>query len=214
MTVEELLAAVERELIRGFDLRPMPLDPGFGSAHGTWKGAVVELSARAYDGPRVRFCRIIEVSGAGLSIANALCLPRRDLRLPIFGLDVVSPGHGTVMVAADLSPINGSSAADLPAHALPPGGALPEWCQRVFSANPLYARLPVAQLADAEEPITARVRALAAMDAVPGDETEVAAAQRAYCAAHLQDDKGLGMLSRIFGAHWAERFLREVMFPA
>jgi phycocyanobilin:ferredoxin oxidoreductase len=214
LTVLELLAAVEDELVRGLDLRPVALPAELREARGSWKGEAVQLVARAYEGPRFRFCRFVELSGGAMSIANALCLPRRDLPLPVFGLDVVAPGHGGVMVAADLSPINGGPVPALPPHALPPGGALPGWCERVFSSNPLYTRVPIAQLGAAEEPILARVRALAAMRVAPADETQIAAAQRAYCAAHLEDDKGLGMLAHIFGAMWAERFLREVMFPA
>ena len=32
--------------------------------------------------------------------------------------------------------------------------------------------------------------------------------------AHLVDDKGLGLLGRMFGDAWASRYLREVLFPA
>ena len=212
MTVRELLLAVEREIVDALDLRPLPLD--LRSARGSWKGEPVELSARAFEGQRVRFCRFVELSGGGLEIGNALCLPRLELPLPIFGLDVVAPGNGNVMVAADLSPIKSGPVATFAPQTLPPGGPLPQWCGRVFSAHPLYTRLPVARLAEAEEPILARVRALAAMHAGPGDAAQIAAGQRAYCAAHLEDDKGLGMLQRMFGEDWAAKFLREVMFPA
>jgi phycocyanobilin:ferredoxin oxidoreductase len=212
--VRDLLAAVEDEMVRGLDLRPLPLAPELRLARGSWKGEPMDLSARAYEGPRVRFCRFVELSGGGLEIANALCLPRRELPLPIFGLDVVAPGHGSVMVAADLSPIKSGHAVKFPPQTLPSGGPLPEWCGRVFSAHPLYTRVPLARLAEAGEPILARVRALAAMRVDPGDETEIAAEQGAYCAAHLEDDKGLGMLARMFGEEWAGRFLRGVMFPA
>ena len=214
MTVRELLGAVERELVRGLDLCPRSLTPELSSARGAWKGEPVELTARAYESGTVRLCRFVELQGGGLSIANALCLPRRDLLLPIFGLDVVAPGHGTVMVAADLSPIKPGAVVEFPPSSLPPGGPLPDWCRRVFSPHALYARIPAAQLAEVAAPILARVQALTAMRAAPGPEEQIAAAQRAYCSAHLEDDKGLGMLSRMFGAVWAGRFLREVMFPA
>jgi phycocyanobilin:ferredoxin oxidoreductase len=214
VTVRELLSAVERELVRGLDLRPLPLTPELRSARGAWKSEPVEITARAYEGGRFRFCRFVELHGGGLSIVNALCLPRRDLSLPIFGLDIVAPGHGTVMVAADLSPIKPGAVAVFPPSSLPPGGPLPEWCRRVFSPHALYARIPAAHLAEAAAPILARVQALSATRATPGPKEHVAAAQRAYCSAHLEDDKGLGMLSRMFGADWAGRFLREVMFPA
>jgi phycocyanobilin:ferredoxin oxidoreductase len=214
VTVRELLGAVERALVRGLDLRPLSLTPELSSARGAWKGEPVELTARAYESGTFRLCRFVELQSGGLSIGNALCLPRRDLPLPIFGLDVVAPGHGTVMVAADLSPIKPGAVAGFPPSSLPPGGPLPEWCRRVFSQHALYTRIPAAQVAEAAAPILARVQALTAMSATPGPEEQIAAAQRAYCSAHLEDDKGLGMLSRMFGADWAGLFLREVMFPA
>ena len=216
MTVRELLRRVEEEMLRLLDVRPVALSAEFASVRGSWKGSPVELKARAYAGGALRYGRCIEVSGGGLSIGNALLLPRSDVPLPIFGLDVVAPGHGGAMVAADLSPVVDFPPIELPSHDLPSGGPLPGWCQRWFSPQALYTRLPLDRLREAERPVLARLRALAALQ-VPPDPTrsaEIAAAQRAYCAAHLEDDKGLGMLARMFGGPWAQRFLREVMFPA
>src|SRR5215470_11182836 len=216
MNVRELIHKVEEEMLRAMDLRPVALSAGFASVRGSWKRAPVELKARAYEGGAIRYGRCVELRGVDLSIGNALFLPRLDSPLPVFGLDVVALGHGGVMVAADLSAMVPGEPIALPPVELPSGGELPGWSKRWFSSQALYTRLPLEQLDAAEEPVLARVRALAALRASPepSREAEIAVRQRAYCAAHLEDDKGLGMLALMFGERWAERFLREVMFPA
>lgn len=213
-SVLALLRQVEDALARDLDLRPIQVS--LPAARGEWKGAAVEIAARAYDGGAMRYCRFIELSGGGLQIGNALCLPRLDVPLPVFGVDVVAPGHGSVMIAADLSPMaRDVTAPPLPRHELPPGGDLPAWCRKWFSRQALYTRLPLERLDEATGPLLDFARALTAMRVAPqpGRTAAITAAQRGYCAAHLEDDKGLGMLARMFGAEWSARFLREVMFP-
>jgi hypothetical protein len=120
------------------------------------------------------------------------------------------------MIAADLSPICGVAAPALPEPALPAGGELPQWCRKVFSPRPLYTRIPRERVAEARAPLLALADALVAMRAErdASRAADIAAAQRAYCSAHLEDDQGLGMLARMFGESWAAAFLREVMFPS
>ncbi len=42
---------------------------------------------------------------------------------------------------------------------------------------------------------------------------QIAAAQDAYMTAHRVDDKGLGLLRKMFGAAWANHYLTDVLFP-
>ncbi len=214
MTVLTLLRRLEDALVGDLDVRPIQVS--LPAARGSWKGAPVEIAARAYAGGAFRFCRFIELSGGGLQIGNALCLPRLDVPLPIFGADLVAPGHGSVMIAADLSPVTADATAPAIApHGLPPGGELPEWCRRSFSPQALYTRLPEARLEQAAGPLLAFARALASMriPPEPSRTANITAAHLGYCASHVEDDKGLGMLARMFGADWSARFVREVMFP-
>jgi phycocyanobilin:ferredoxin oxidoreductase len=181
-------------------------------AAGTFRGEPVELEVRAHEGGPFRFARFIEVRGAGLEIGNILCLPRRDLLLPIFGADLVRIGAQPAMIAADLSPVAGEdvSAVSAGRPALPEAGELPAWAQQVFSPHALYTRVSDGQLDDARRAFLFFPRTLMALHAVPGDSSP---AQRRYCVAHLEDDKGLQLLARMFGDAWARRFLRDVMFP-
>lgn len=161
-----------------------------------------------------------------------LALPRLDLALPILGADLVSLGvrGAGVMIAADLSPVLppgdarerqlAGLARRMGAYRdLTPGGALPAWCARWFSPYALYVRPTPAEVPRAaaafRETVDAFV-ALAAGAAAPvggAPDPDVQRAHDGYAAAHREDDKGLGLLARMFGERWAERYLREVLFP-
>lgn len=210
----------------------MQLDPVLARAEGTWKGEPVTIATRAWRGGAVRWARVATVTGGGLEIGNVLALPRLHLALPILGADLVSlgaRGAGT-MIAADLSPVLPAGDArerQLAAFArrmaeytdLTPGGALPGWCARWFSPHALYVRPTPAELPRAAAAFREAVDAFVALAAAvesPADRAPDPAVQRAhdgYAAAHREDDKGLGLLARMFGERWAERYLREVLFP-
>lgn len=181
---------------------------------------------------------------APLAIGNLLVLPAVDRPLPVFGADLVALGTrgGAAMVAADCSPMLGGdgggdddggddearalrarqlaamAAAVAPYAALPPGGELPAWCARWFSPHALYVRPGPAELARALEgagAVAAAFVTLAGETApAPHRAGRVAAAQAAYARAHREDDRGLGLLARMFGEAWAARYLDEVLFPA
>ena len=227
----DLLIETELRLVDRLELSRLELEPSMASARGRWKGDDVRIETRAYRGPTIAYARFATVVGAGLEIANLLCLSHHDIPLPMLGADLVSLGSrsGTSMLAADLSPTLppgearaaqlAGLAARMARHAgLPPGGELPAWCSEWFSPFALYTR-PDASTMDA---------AVAAFREIPEEFIElslrtdrdvdtaaiVAAAQAAYADAHRTDDKGLGMLAKMFGAAWADRYLAEVLFPA
>ena len=220
--------AAER-LVDALQLEPAPLERTLAHADGTWKGAPVHIATRAWTGPRIRWARVATVTGGELEIANLLCLPRAEYPLPILGADLVALGaRAGAMLAADLSPVlpPGATrdaqlagfAARMARHALPSGGALPDWCARWFSPHALYTRPAPAQLAEAASAFRDVVDAFVALARDAGPEpalaADVARAQAGYAAAHLVDDKGLGLLGRMFGDAWASRYLRAVLFPA
>ena len=147
-----------------------------------------------------------------------MCLPRTNCALPIFGADFFTVSSQSAMFAADLSPVPGFAPAAPMAHSLPSSGKLPDWCARIFSPQPLYVRVGADRRDEARAAVLDRVDqfcAIASAGGLAGSEREIAAAQREYARAHLEDDKGLTtMVGRMFGNAWAQRFLREVMFPA
>ena len=198
-------------------MRPVALDPQLAFAAGSLKGVEIRLEARGYAGGAIAFARFVELWGGTLEITNLLCLPLTSCALPILGADFVSVSSQSALVAADLSPVPGSVPVAPLVHALPSGGKLPDWCDRVFSPQPLFSRVGADRRDEACAAVLECVDqfcALAAAGGPAGSEREIAQAQRGYARAHLDDDKGLAMLGRIFGDAWAQRFLSEVMFPA
>ena len=211
-------------------LEPVALDAELARADGTWKGAPVTIATRAWRGGNVRWARVATVTGGGLEIGNVMALAARDVPLPILGADLVSLGArgAGVMIAADLSPVLAPGEARdrqlahfarrmSPFHDLTPGGELPAWCARWFSPYALYVRPTVAELPRAAEAFLETVHEFVALAGAaarePASAAGVAEAQRGYAAAHREDDKGLGLLARMFGERWADRYLREVLFP-
>ena len=134
------------------------------------------------------------------------------------------------MLAADLSPTlppgpraGPASSAPLAARraasaVLPSGGPLPAWCDAWFSPHALYTRVSSEQ-ADAamcayavfpDEFINLMQRARPRPDL----SAAVRATHAGYAAAHRTDDRGLGLLTTMFGAAWADRYINTVLFPS
>ena len=224
-----LTSEVQAWLVGELGLAPMALPADLAGASGTWKGAPVGIETRAYRGGPIRYARFVRLVGADLEIGNVLCLADPAYPLPILGADLVGLRRTSAMLAADLSPTLppgagrdrqlASLARRRATHpALPPGGALPVWCAAWFSPHALYTRVNPDQLAAAvaafwDFPLgfVELVRGTAPR---PGLAREVAGRQNGYAAAHRADDKGLGLLAKMFGAGWAERYLEQVLFPA
>lgn len=115
--------------------------------------------------------------------------------------------------------------------ALPDGlthaGPLPPWAARWFSPQPLFVRVAphaVDHVSTVVRPyvnafVDACVRAGPVTEVVGGrdgtalDPHPALAAQARYLDAHRSEDRGLGLLSRIFCPDWTQRFLEEVLFP-
>lgn len=212
--------AIEATLVHALELSPRVLPPELAAIAGSYKGQPVQLAARAYSGPRVRYARFVRIAGGGLDIGNVLCLAEPEYPLPMFGADLVSLARVTAMVVADLSPVPGSPAVDalLPSPAdLPSAGELPDWARRWFSAKPLFAHVDHESRDAAVAGLLGYARTFAELtrEATPAHErsAEVERWQHAYCAAHREEDRGLMLLSKLFERELALRFLREILFP-
>lgn len=215
---------VEQWLAAKLGLSRLPLDPTLERARGTWKQGEVTIRTAAYTGGPVRYARFTRVESDALEIGNILCLARADQPLPILGADLVAIA-GSGLLVADLSPTmsDGLEGAILAVRRarhpdFPSAGPLPAWCEGWMSRHALLARVNVEQAAAALQAFRdfpATYLELACTSAArPGLKAEIGRAQARYVEAHLQDDKGLNLLGKIFGEAWSHRFLREVLFPS
>lgn len=222
--------ACERTLGDRFALRELALDPDVATARGAWKGEPATVHARAYAGGPLQYARVVRVVAGPLAIVNVLGVARHELGLPILGIDVVALGaRDQVMVAADLTPtladgpareaqLEEAGALVGPDPTLRPGGELPDWCREWFSPRALYVRPTAAELPVAGAALERRIVALAALAAAARSDSAgapvVATRVAGYFQAHRTEDKGLGLLGRMFGIEWMERFVTEILFPA
>jgi phycocyanobilin:ferredoxin oxidoreductase len=220
-----LTRAAEERIVAALDLTPHCLPPHLANATGTWREMPVQIETRAYAGASVRYARFATVTSMHVQIGNVLCVPALETDLPILGADLVAVRQDTAMIAADISPVTRSGAAHAElldtlsaltaAYAdLPPGGELPAWCSDWFSPYPLYTRFAVEVSERAAGAFNAWVDtylSVARRDAAHSNES--LAIQRGYLRAHREDDKGLGMLAKMFGSEWAREYLQRVLFP-
>jgi hypothetical protein len=231
LDVIHIAGQIERRLVARLALQGLALPPDLRALDGHWKGAPAVLEARAYRGAQTSFARFVQVHAADdVRIANGLVVPQHGSSLPIFGFDLVALGRRGALIVADLSPV---WAAGDPRRSidnerirrrtegmppLPAAGELPPWARDWFSARAVFARVGAEQHADVVRALDQLVDACVeiANDVTNedmADEGEIRARQRAYCAAHLEDDRGLIMLTRMFEPTRARRLLSEVMFP-
>ena len=223
-----LAAEAERLLADALGLVPMALDPALALAVGRWRDQPARVETRAYEGPTVRHARFATVTAATVEIGNVLVMPRAEWALPVFGADLVSMGGRSAMIAADISPTlppgpaRDEQVAALARHfasrpLLPAGGELPAWCSAWFSPHALYTRPAAPEMPAAVAAFRAFAPAFVELARATPRTPELAEQVRAFCdgyaAAHREDDKGLGVLARMFGAAWAERYVAEVLFP-
>jgi len=231
--IEAAIKETEESLRRELDLEPADLSPELARAEGTLRGNPIVIETRAYVGPQMRFVRFATITGEGLSIGNALCLSRPEVALPIFGADLVALSADAAMIAVDLSPVLPPGAerdaqlallaeARAKHPAFPPAGELPSFCAAWFSPFALFTRVGPSASSEAFAAYSDFHRAFAGIARRAHGEPpppmkmspdEVIAAQASYLADHRNDDKGLRMLGRLFGADWSARYISSVLFP-
>jgi phycocyanobilin:ferredoxin oxidoreductase len=223
-----LTLETEAWLVRELALLPVAVDPALAFAEGSWKGEHVTIETRAYRSDTIRQARFAVVKGPSLEIGNIVCLPDFAQPLPILGADLVAIRREQGMVAVDLSPTLpvgpereaqfAGLAARLTAHPeLPSGGVLPDWCTNWFSPLALYTRVPLSQRDAAASVFREFPRYFVELAqhsvARPELQSNAARVQDGYMAAHRTDDRGLGLLAKMFGTAWTERYINELLFP-
>jgi phycocyanobilin:ferredoxin oxidoreductase len=231
--VKAAILDTEELLRRELDLDPVSFAPELARAEGELRGNPIVIETRMYVGPQIRFARFATITCEGdvcFGIGNALCLSRPEVCLPILGADLVALSADAAMIAVDLSPVvpaGGARDAQLKplaearaSHsALPSGGELPSFCASWFSPFALFTRIEPSARSAAFAAYSDFSRAFVAIarraqvDSPSMSPEEVNAAQVSYLADHRNDDKGLRMLARLFGADWSARYSATVLYP-
>jgi hypothetical protein len=215
MTAAELARSAAERLVSEAGLSPCPLPDGLDRASGSWREQPVRLQAWAWRSQALSWVRLVCLErerGAPredrpLSIGNLLAVGRPERGLPVLGLDVVHVRPEEVVVASDLVPTSGAPVLSEQA---------PRWARGHFSSDARVVRVSPAALPEQAEHVGAlldRYLSLLGQDGRAADPEQAGARQAEYLAVHRREDPGMRLLGTMFGEAWAQRFLREVMFP-
>ena len=197
----------------------------------------VELSVSAYETDELRQARMVLIDGGSMmQVLNFCIFPSADYGLPTFAADLVTLPGGH-LIALDFAP-NGDAATDAAysddgalaacfarhRDALPDGGKLPEDATRFFSPYFLWSRLPLDEsshaavqtdvLAAFEDYLRTYLQLVSAAKPLEGAaaRADVRDAQLSYASYRAESDPARPMLTRLFGAPYAERLIHEVLF--
>ena len=235
-----LVQEAEVRMVSALGLEPLRLDPALARAAGRWRGAAVHIETRAYRGGVVRFARFTttaqdrsrRTSAARtrgvVEIGSVLCMADPRYPLPILRADLLALGRDSATLAVDLpptlppgaerdaqlAPLATSRARRAP---LPSGGALPRWDPVCLSSQAVHSQFgpeAIDEVAGAVRDFLEQFVALAEA-AVPRQDlvAQVVQAQSRCAAAHRAHASNLGLLARLFGRQWSERYVAEVLCP-
>lgn len=233
----QLAAGLEQMWQQWLELAPYPVPEDLGYVEGTLEGDRLTIVNSCYQTSQFRKIHLeLAKVGQNLDILHCVMFPRPAYGLPILGLDLVAGPKGIGAAIVDLSPVG------LPGEPLAPGEIdrrlppayitalgqlsrptfsqprpLPAWGD-IFSEFCVFVR---PSPGEEEQQFIALALAYGgihcqqAIQAQPGDGATVAAvtaAQERYCHQQQQNDKTRRILEQAFGAEWADRYLKTLLF--
>ena len=194
------------------------------------------LDVHAYSTNVLRQLRLVHIEGgSNLQVLNVCAFPSIEYGLPSFAADLVTLPGGH-LIAVDFAPTgavatqdafapDGALAAAYARHrpSLPDGGPLPEAAARYFSPYFLWSRLPTpesdaaidgAVLPAFEDYFRGYLDLVACAQPLedPSALVAVERAQAEYTRYRAEEDPARPMLTRLFGANYAEQLIHEVLF--
>ena len=209
---------------------PLPVPEELAECRSIRKEGVIR--SWAWSLPGIRRLRATRLdAGNVLQVFNAVAFPETDRQQPLLGVDLLQFGLRDKLVAVmDFQPLRQDpdylkrymgGLKDLqqrfPAFAM--GEEMRHYdANRYFSPWLLFARGPAKEL---KESLRSAFELLlhtywALHDAErpdPGKQAEVEALQSDYARYSVRKDPAHGLFASYFGKSWADRFLREFLFP-
>lgn len=227
-TIRKLSDVIERTWKSELELASYQAPEDLGYVEGSLEGERLVIQNYCYQTPQFRKLHLeLARIGKNLDILHCVMFPRPNFRLPILGIDIVA-GRGQISAAiVDLSPVSsdrslpiayGQKLSSLPPVSFSQPRELPAW-GKIFSDYCLFVR-PVTEAEEASflERVTQylTIHVQQAKVAVPvgsiEEEAAILAGQRHYCLQQQQNDKTRRVLENAFGAEWADRYVRTMLF--
>lgn len=211
-------------------LYPYQTPTDLGYVEGTLEGERLTIKNHCFQTVQFRKLHLeLAKVGQNLDILHCVMFPRTEFDLPIFGADIVASRGQISAAIVDLSPVS-------PNHTLPDKyqqtlaqltvpqfdhpRALPAW-GNIFSDFCLFVR-PTSHQEEIE--FLTRVILFLSIHCQLSNKTQpvqsieqeaaIVAGQRHYCLQQQKNDKTRRILERAFGAQWAERYLRTMLFDS
>lgn len=209
--VAGMVAGVRARLEEQLELTPLPIDGDLAEKQGPLK--MGRVRTQAWQSPRLRKIVLSHIDMAPMIEGLALTLiPVADLDFPSFAADLMAlPWR--ISVNADVYGREWQTRDALRSmrttYLRLGSGSGPLWAARLGSGHGLHAKLRPRQV---DEGVAALSQGLAAYlgelaDAPPGRSTE---GQAMFFNAFHTNGPRAGMLSRVMGEPWAERYSRLV----
>ncbi len=226
--ISQLAKTLESIWQSQFVLYPYQTPKDLGYIEGTLEGERLTIENHCYQ--TVQFRKVhLELAKVGqhLDILHCVMFPRTNYPLPIFGVDIVA-GRGKISAAiVDLSPVSAvqslpanyyQALKQLPRNQFTQPRKLPDWGD-IFSdfclfVSPTNEQEEMLFLTQASQFLSIHCQLSKQTSPVDSMEQEalIMAGQRRYCLQQQKNDKTRRILECAFGAEWADRYLRTMLF--
>ncbi|MEM9137567.1 MAG: phycocyanobilin:ferredoxin oxidoreductase [Cyanobacteria bacterium P01_F01_bin.42] len=208
------------------DLSPYQLPDDLGYIEGRLEGERLVIENRCFQTPEFRKLHMeLAKVGKNTDILHCVMFPREDYALPMFGTDLVcgqkrvsaaivdlsptSPDQslpsGYVEQLVNLSPIDFNEPRDLPAW----GDIFSDYCLFV---RPTDSDEEAQFVQRASDFLKLHCQQAIATQSSAENRQLIIAGQNRYCEKQQRNDKTRRVLERAFGADWADRYMKTVLF--
>jgi phycoerythrobilin:ferredoxin oxidoreductase len=219
------------------DLEPYPIPEGFKHQQGViGKGKKQEpviTTSHGFKSQKLRQIRAAHVQGGNsLQVLNFVIFPQPKYDLPFFGADLVTLPGGH-LIAIDMQPLFGGNTAYEAKYNqpimpmfyeyqqdLPWGGDFPKEAQQYFSPAFLWTRPSQTEVVKNRvfnafsDYLNAYINFVEQAEELQ-DRQQLAAiwqAHKSYSDYRAEKDPARGMLTRLYGSEWTEKYIHGFLF--
>jgi len=213
--VAGVVSGVRARLESRLQLKPIPVAADLGDRAGPLGWGRIRTTAWEAAGYRKIVLSHVAMRPVIEGFALVL-LPQPKLAAPVFACDLMAlPTHVSVNAdvygAGALQPASGQVLAPLVESFARLGSRPgPEWAAGLAAGGGLHAKVSPRVVDDAFASLTAALARYLDVTAATVEGAGGADAQRAFFAAFHEHGPRRGMLGRLFGAPWAERYSRLI----
>lgn len=219
------------------DLQSYPIPDGFERKEGVMgkgkKQEPVLTTSYGYKSNKLRQIRAAHVQGgSSLQVLNFVIFPKLNYDLPFFGADLVTLPGGH-LIAIDMQPLFSQNKAYQAKYSepimplfhkyqqdLPWGGDFPEEARQYFSPAFLWTRPSKTEVVENKvfdvfkDYLDAYLNFVEQADEIEDPEklARIYQAQKSYTNYRAEKDPARGMLTRLYGSEWTERYIHGFLF--